>query len=344
MESLGVERVRGDEVGNVIGEIPGRPRGDSRAPLVVSAHLDTVFPSGTDVRPRISDGVIRGPGIADDGRGLAALLALGRVLTELPVELPFPLLLVATVGEEGIGNLRGVRHLFREGGPARKSDGFISLDGVGLDRVISRSVGSTRFRITLRGPGGHSWTDWGLPNPIHALGRIVTTLEDLPLPRTPRTTATVARWAGGKSINAIPQEAWVEVDLRSEGADPLLEMEESLLQRCEEIVKGAAPPRGESDEGLSMEISEIGRRPAGVTPDDAPLVRAAVRATHVLGVEPTLAASSTDSNIPMSLGIPAITLGAGGRAGGIHTLDEWYSNWKGPEGILRALLTLLLLD
>jgi len=344
MGAVGLEAVRVDEVGNVLGEIPGGRGAGSHAPFIVSAHLDTVFPAGTDVEPRISDGVIRGPGIADDGRGLAALLALGKVVRQMEIGFPFPVLFAATVGEEGIGNLRGVRHLFRGGGPGRKSQGFISLDGVGLDRIITRGVGSTRLRITLRGPGGHSWTDWGLPNPIHALGRIVTAMEDLPLPSVPRTTATAARWAGGKSINAIPQEAWVEVDLRSEGAEPLLELEDALLRRCHDVLNAVSGGSTEPEGKLGMEVSEIGRRPAGATPEGAPLVRAAERATRHLGVDPALSASSTDANVPMSLGIPAITLGAGGRAGGIHTLDEWYSNWKGPEGILRALLTLLLLD
>ncbi len=342
MDEVGLDSVRTDEVGNVLAEIPaGAVRGQT-SPLVVSAHLDTVFPPETDVRPTVSPKVIRGPGIADDGRGLAALLALGRVIRELEMALPFPLLFVATVGEEGIGDLRGVRHLYREGGPGRESRGFISLDGVGLDRIIVRGVGSTRLRITLRGTGGHSWSDWGLPNPIHALGRIVTALEDLRLPHSPRTTATVARWAGGRSINAIPQDAWVEVDLRSEGSDALQELEETLVGECRSVLSEDRSQGREPGEALTMEISELGRRPAGSTPEEASLVSAACRATRLLGVDPAFSSSSTDANVPMSLGIPAITLGGGGRAGGIHTLDEWYSNWKGPEGILRAFLTILL--
>ncbi|MGW8265935.1 MAG: M20/M25/M40 family metallo-hydrolase, partial [Longimicrobiales bacterium] len=210
---MGLGNVRMDEVGNVLAELTGDNRGN---PFILSAHLDTIFPPGTDVTPRVSDALIRAPGIADDGRGLAALLASGRVLSRTPLRHPSPLLFVATVGEEGVGNLRGVRHLFRNGGVGAKARGFISLDGVGLERIITRGVGSTRLHVELRGPGGHSWTDWGLPNPIHTLGRIVTGLEDLPLPSAPKTTATVARWAGGKSINSIPQEAWLEVDLRED--------------------------------------------------------------------------------------------------------------------------------
>jgi acetylornithine deacetylase/succinyl-diaminopimelate desuccinylase-like protein len=335
---VGLRAVRADEVGNVLAEGPEAPT----SPFVISAHLDTVFPPGTDVTPRTVDALIRAPGIADDGRGLAALLALARVLSSVELPLPFPVLFVATVGEEGIGNLRGVRHLFRNGGPGSDARGFISLDGVGLDRIITRGVGSTRLRVTLRGPGGHSWTDWGLPNPIHTLGRIVTDLEELPIPSTPRTTATVARWGGGRSINAIPQEAWVEVDLRSEGSEALERLEEAFSRRCQEAVSRTRVPEGESGDVLKLEITELGRRPAGTTPPESPLVRRAIQATRACGVEPQLASSSTDANVPMALGIPAITLGAGGKAGGIHTLDEWYSNSKGPEGILRALYTLLL--
>lgn len=341
-QEVGLISVEEDQEGNVMAELPGRPAGTD--PLIVSAHLDTVFPLGTDVTPRESGEVIRAPGISDDGRGLAALLALARVLAEVPLPLTIPLLFVATVGEEGVGGLRGVRHLFRDGGRGTKARGFISLDGVGLDRVINRGVGSTRLRIGVRGPGGHSWTDWGLPNPIHVLGRIVAGLEKLPFPSTPKTTATVARWGGGNSINAIPQEAWVEVDLRSEGQVELTRLEEDLLAGCRResgVTEGEAEGQEHS---LSLDVTELGRRPAGTTDPGSPLVLAALKASLAVGAAPQLMSSSTDANIPMSLGIPAITLGAGGNAGGIHTLDEWYSNSKGPEGILRALLTLLILD
>ena len=333
-QDIGLGDVHRDEVGNVLAR-PSRGPG-STSPLILSAHLDTVFPPGTEVTPRWSDGAIHAPGIADDGRGLAALLALARLVEEATLPSLPPLLFVATVGEEGAGNLRGVRHLFRTGGPSRTARGFISLDGVGLARIINQGVGSTRLRATLRGPGGHSWTDWGLPNPIHALGRVTAAVETLPLPTQPRTTATVARCGGGKSINAIPQEAWIEVDLRSRGSSELQILEEAFLASCR---RAAEEGGGPSTSSLALEIHELGRRPAGATPGTEPLVRAALSATRAMGVEPKLSASSTDANIPMSLGIPAITLGAGGKAGGIHTLNEWYTNEKGPEGILRALLT-----
>jgi acetylornithine deacetylase/succinyl-diaminopimelate desuccinylase-like protein len=360
-EQVGLAQVRKDEVGNILAELPGHreqaevagpaatdpppesPHPGVPPPFMISAHLDTVFPPGTDVSPQRSGEIIRAPGIADDGRGLATLLALGRVLTEVKTPLPFPLLFAATVGEEGMGDLRGVRHLFRKDGPGQGALGFISLDGVGLERVITRGVGSTRLRITLRGPGGHSWADWGLPNPIHQLGRVVSSMGGLPTPDDPRTTATAAKWGGGKSINAIPQEAWVEFDLRSEGPDELSALEAALLRECERVLTRPGQNKEKSSPRLELELQELGRRPAGRTAESSPLVNAAVRATELLGVEPRLTSASTDANIPMSLGIPAITLGAGGEAGGIHTLDEWYSNQKGPEGILRAFLTLVLL-
>lgn len=334
---VGLQEVARDKAGNILGSTSGASRAAPR--LLVSAHLDTVFPEGTDVTPSVDGDRIYAPGIADDGRGLAVLLALARLATSLPPPSLPPLLFVATVGEEGAGNLRGVRHLFREDGPGRKVGGFISLDGVGLDRVINEGVGSTRLRVTLKGPGGHSWTDWDLPNPIHFLGKILAAMDTLPLPSRPRTTATVARCGGGKSINAIPQEAWMEVDLRSQGSGELERVEEALLSACRRILGGDGR---ESEAGLSLELEELGRRPAGSTDSGEPLVQAALAATRSLGVEPKLVASSTDANIPMSMGIPAITLGAGGRAGGIHTLNEWYSNEEGPEGAFRALLTLLV--
>lgn len=345
---VGLQDVRKDGVGNVLGEIWAEKDLESdtvskEEPLIVSAHLDTVFPPGTDVTPKWVGDRIKAPGISDDGRGLAALLALARVLMAVHLPLPFPLRFVATVGEEGTGNLRGVRHLFSGADGGGRPRGFISLDGAGLDRIINRGVGSTRLRITLRGSGGHSWTDFGRPNPIHALGRIVARAQALALSPDPKTTMTVARWGGGTSINSLPQEAWVEVDLRSEAGSELEALERDLVRVCGEEVGGSADPKRNPNE-LCMDVQEIGRRPAGSTETSEPLVRAALEATRILGEEPNLISSSTDANIPMSLGIPAITLGAGGAGGGIHTPEEWYHNREGPEGILRALLTLLLLS
>lgn len=344
---LGLQEVSKDGIGNVLGWYwrpdasdvePGLPSRTETPPLVVSAHLDTVFPEETDVRPKLVEDRILAPGISDDGRGLAALLAIARVLVEFEPTLSNPILFVGTVGEEGPGDLRGVRHLFRSERAVAETLGFISLDGVGLDRIITQGVGSTRLRLTLRGPGGHSWMDFGRANPIHALGSIVSRAQALHLSTEPKTSLTVARWRGGASINAIPEDAWVEMDLRSEDGAKLAALEESVMAIAEEETR-----REGGEDGLTIEVDTIGRRPAGATPVDHPLVSATRRATSLVGSGAKLIAASTDANLPMSLGIPSITIGAGGRAGGIHTLGEWYENTEGPEGILRALLTVTFL-
>jgi acetylornithine deacetylase/succinyl-diaminopimelate desuccinylase-like protein len=332
MSEGGLGAIRTDGVGNVLGERPGTGHA---LPLIVSAHLDTVFPADTELSVTREGELLRGPGISDDARGLAALLAVARAFDVAGIRTRSSLLFVATVGEEGMGDLRGVKHLFGHEGEGRRAGGFISLDGAGIDRVIVRGLGSRRFRLTLRGPGGHSWTDWGTANPIHTLGEVVQRLTALPLPEIPRTTLTVARWGGGKSINAIPEAAWVEVDTRSESDDELQLLEEEIRT----VVNDQAEAMGG---GLAVEVEPIGSRPGGKTEADAPLVQAAIEATHALGREPLLTVSSTDANIPMSLGIPAITLGAGGEAGETHTVHEWYRNTGGADGVLRALYLLLL--
>lgn len=338
LDEAGAADVRRDAVGNVLCEIAGDAPGP---PLVVSAHLDTVFPRGTDVTVRRDGDRWVGPGISDDGRGLAALWALARALVAADVPLAGPLRVVATVGEEGPGDLRGVKHLFGPEGEGRPCRGFVSLDGAGLARVVIRGLGVRRLRLTIRGPGGHSWVDRDTPNPIHALGAAVAEMTRIPLAASPPVGLTVARWGGGTSINAIPREAWVELDLRSESGNYLRELEE----RVRRVAGGAVGTTNAGSGGggpLTLEVEVIGDRPAGATDPDAPLVGAAVEATRAMGLAPELVASSTDANLPMSLGIPAVTMGAGGEAGQAHTPEEWYRNEQGPEGVLRALLTVLL--
>ncbi len=336
LEEAGLSGVETDGEGNVLGRLGG----NGRPPMVIAAHLDTVFPPDTDVRVRDVGDRLVAPGISDDGRGLAALTALARAIVGAELELSRPLLFVATVGEEGRGDLRGVRHLFREGGPGRSAHGFLSLDGAGLARIVNAGLGSRRFRVTVRGPGGHSWVDFGTPNPIHAVGRAVAALADMERPTQPPSTLTVARWGGGTSVNAIPREAWVEIDVRSPSPGDLAALEEGVRSRVSAAVEREGGDTSAAA-GLTVEVEVIGDRPPGSTPDDAGLVRAAQAATRSVGVDPQLAISSTDANVPMALGIPAITMGAGGEAGQAHTPDEWYRNEAGPEGILRALLTLL---
>ncbi len=341
MMASGLAGVETDQEGNVTGWIPGDEEGH---PLVVSAHLDTVFPPGTDVRVRREGDRLLGPGISDDGRGLAALLALARALVTLRVRLNNPVLLAATVGEEGNGDLRGVRHLFREGGAARGAAGFVSLDGAGLNRIVATGLGVRRFRATVRGPGGHSWVNWGTANPIHALGHTVARLSELPLPDEPRATLTVSRWAGGTSINVIPREASADLEVRCVSEEVLERLSEQVQSALESSVADVNHVATQGTASLTLELTAIGQRPAGQTDPSARLVLAAAAATLALGGSPELVASSTDANVPMALGIPALTMGAGGVAGRAHTTDEWYSNENGPRGILRALLTLLLAD
>lgn len=336
MSAAGLRRTTADDLGNVVGWWGP----ESGAPLVVSAHLDTIFPDGTNVRVRSEGDRLIGPGISDDGRGLAALLALARALVHAGSTLARPILFAATVGEEGEGDLRGVRHLFRRGGPAERARAFVSLDGAGLSRIVTGGLGSRRFRLTVRGPGGHSWVDWGTPNPIHALGRAVAAFTELQLAQEPRTTLSVGRWSGGTSVNAIPQDAWVELEVRSQSVGELDRLDARIRQSAYDAL--ADVNRNTNGRGRAeLAIEVIGDRPAGATDSEEPLVRAALAATRAVGAEPELAVSSTDANIPMSLGIPAVTMGAGGEAGLAHTTDEWYRNEGGPEGILRALLTVL---
>jgi acetylornithine deacetylase/succinyl-diaminopimelate desuccinylase-like protein len=333
----GTDAPRVDEVGNVIAWLGG----EGARPLVVSAHLDTVFPVSQEIQFHKDGDRWIGPGICDDARGLTAVLALTRALVRLDYPPDIPLLLVGTVGEEGVGNLRGVRHLFGAGGAGENARGFISLDGAGVNRIIASGVGSRRFRAVVEGPGGHSWVDWGRVNPIHLLARAVAAFDDLDLPAG--TTLNVGRIEGGTSVNAIPARAWMEYEVRSESEGHLALVEGAMHGALTSVVQdgnGSARP----DEEAVLEVDRIGDRPAGTTSPDEPLVRAATQATRALVDRAELAASSTDANLPMALGIPAITLGAGGEAGEAHTPREWYRNEKGPEGVLRALFTLLALE
>jgi len=336
---FGLADVHADEVGNVLGRLDASDGG--AAPLLVTAHLDTVFAAGTDLTVRRFNGRVAVPGIADNARGLAGLLSIAEVLAADGPRVPRPLVFVATVGEEGAGDLRGVKHIFREGSPFRKAHAFLSLDGSGIRRIVHRAVGSRRLRVRVAGPGGHSWSDWGLANPIHAAARAIAALMAIELPSSPRTTLTVARVAGGTSINTIPAEAWFEVDLRSEGTEPIRRLERQIRQRVARAIAEENRGRRRRSPSLECDWIPIGDRPGGILPESAPLVRAAAAVTRELGEEPEMVASSTDSNVPLSLGIPAVTIGVGGESGGIHTVGEWYSDAGGAAGLERALLLVL---
>jgi len=337
--ALGLSDVSLDEEGNCLGLFAGR----SSSPLiVVSAHLDTVFAKGTDFTVRREGERLLAPGIADDGCGLIAVIAIIQALRATQIKLEGSILFVGTVGEEGEGNLRGVRHLFTKGAWAnRRIDAFLSFDGPGMDRITNRALGSRRYRVEVAGPGGHSWGDFGLPNPVHALGRAISRLAAYPVPKDPRTTFNVGSIEGGTSVNAIPSQAAMEVDLRSAGDAELRRLDAFFRRAMKEATEEENAIRRPGDPPLKLQVNLIGERPSGETPADSRVVKVAIEATRFLGVEPRLDQSSTDSNLPISLGIPAITLGAGGTSGASHTLAEWYDPRDRDKGLKRGLLVIL---
>lgn len=337
--ALGLKNVRIDRIGNVIGERPGVGAGTGNGPvLVLAAHLDTVFPTGTDVRVKREGTMLTAPGIGDDSRGLGVMLAVARALNEAKIETVGTILFVANVGEEGLGDLRGVRHLFNDELKGRATH-FISVDGTGLG-ITNTAVGVVRYRVTVRGPGGHSYGAFGLPSPIHALGRAIEKIARFQVPKAPKTTFNVGKLEGGTSVNSIAHTAWMEVDMRSESATELHKLETEFKQ----VVQTALDEenqRGLGDKKLTVELKVVSQRPAGVTPPDAPIVQIARAADRNLGIPTDLGSGSTDSNIPISLGIPAITIDGGGKGFGAHALDERFDTTNSHLGTQRALLIAL---
>ena len=303
--------------------------------VAVAAHLDTVFPEGTDVIVRREGTKLFAPGVGDDTRGLAALLAYIRALDAAGIETEQDLLFVGDLGEEGKGDLRGVRYLFTEGPYRERIASFFTVDGLEPDEVTTGAVGSKRYRITFRGPGGHSLMAFGTVNPAHAMAQVVSGLAATQVPAEPRTTYCASVFGGGTSINAIPNEVWVEVDMRSEDPGELAKLDARLHALVAEAV-AAENARGDTGRGeVVAEAVLVGDRPAGRTPEDAPIVRAAHAALKAFGFDPHPGTSSTDANIPMSLGIPAIRLGSGGTGGRAHSLEEWID--VEPELSVRGL-------
>lgn len=338
---LGLSDVSIDEEGNCIGLYKGTLSSPS---IVVSAHLDTVFPLGTDFTVRREGERLLAPGIADDGCGLVALIAIVQALRDAKIQTNGSILFVGTVGEEGEGNLRGVRYLLTSGAwSKRKIDAFLSFDGPGLDRITNRALGSRRYRVEFNGHGGHSWGDFGVPNPVHALGRAISRLAAYPAPKDPRTTFNVGSVTGGTSVNAIPVHSAMEVDLRSAGDAELKRLDAFFRRAMRDAAEEENARRRLGDAPLKFQMELIGERPSGETPADSPLVKLAIESTKLLGVEPRLDQSSTDSNLPISLGIPAVTLGAGGTSGSSHTLAEWYDARDREKGLKRGLLLILAL-
>ena len=338
--ALGLTDARIDAEGNVI----ARRRGAARHPnVVLSGHLDTVFPETTNVTVTRQGTLFKGPGIGDDCRGLAVLLAIARAMASAGVQTTGDILFVGTVGEEGQGNLRGVRHLFTK--EMKDSiDYFISVDGTGLG-LTNRAVGSHRYRVTYEGPGGHSYGAFGMPNPAHALGRAIAGIAELRVPENPKTTFNVGVVAGGTSVNSIPASAAMDVDLRSESPAALDSLDAGFRRALERALEAEHARWPTSPTRLRLRIDTTGIRPAGVVPDDARIVRAGVDAARALGFTPELGAGSTDANLPMSFGIPAITIDGGGSGRGSHSLDEQYDDgergWLGPQWAALIVLSLV---
>jgi acetylornithine deacetylase/succinyl-diaminopimelate desuccinylase-like protein len=338
LAELGLEDVRIDAEGNAIGERPGAGDGPT---VVLSAHLDTVFPPGTDVTVTREEGLLSGPGIGDDCRGLTVVLAVARAMREVELETEGTVIFVGTVGEEGVGDLRGVKHLFNEELKDRV-DYFMSIDGTGL-HITHRAVGSHRYEVTFTGPGGHSYGAFGMPNPIHALGRAIAKMADFQVPRQPKVTFNVGLVEGGTSVNSIAYSTTMTVDMRSESVEELGEIDSRFRQAIQEALD-EENGRWESDVELEYEIVSIGVRPAGQTPADSEIVKTALHVAEVLGFESRLGGGSTDSNIPISLGIPAITIGGGGRGHGGHSLHESFATTDSYLGTQRAFLLTVALS
>ena len=337
---VGLADVGVDDAGNVRGWFGKNGQGSGEGPVVVAAHLDTVFGPEVDVRVKRRGQRLEGPGISDNARGLAALVAVAEALVATGVPTARPILFAATVGEEGSGDLRGVKYLLngkRETGNG-KPVAFIALDGAGLERVIHRALGSKRYHVTFRGPGGHSWAAFGVANPANAVGRAAALLADLPTVTAPRTTCAVVGLGGGTGLNSIPQDAWLDLDLRSEDPRALAQLDVTVRAALERAADDENRTRTKGTPPLRVEVRLVGDRPCGITPRAHPLVQAAIAANRALGHDAELTSASTDANAPIALGIPAIALGAGGKAGDAHLTTEWYENVEGALGIVRALL------
>ncbi|MBM3813507.1 MAG: M20/M25/M40 family metallo-hydrolase [Acidimicrobiia bacterium] len=336
-EELGLRNVRIDAEGNVIGGRPGR---NARPNLVFSAHLDTVFPPGTNVKVTRDGSWLKGPGIGDDCRGLAVVLGVIRAMNAAKVETPGTITFVGTVGEEGLGDLRGVKHLF---GSSLKGqiDKFISLDGIGFG-VANVGVGSFRYKVTFKGPGGHSYGAFGMANPIHALGRAIEKISDFQVPSMPKTTFNVGRIGGGTSVNSIAFEAWMEVDMRSADPASLREVDEKFKAAVQQALD-EENARWNQNGRIAVQIETVGVRPAGKTSEDSAIVRTAVAVSSALGLQVTLREGSTDSNVGMNLGVPSITMNSGGAGRGAHSLGEMFDTTDSYKGTQRALLAAIAL-
>jgi acetylornithine deacetylase/succinyl-diaminopimelate desuccinylase-like protein len=324
-----------DGEGNVLALRKGSEAG---AVVVVSAHMDTVFPEGTDVTVKRDGARLHAPGVGDDSTGLATLLALVDAMNAGKVQTRSPILFVGTVGEEGLGDLRGVRYLFTKGAYKGKIGAFFSLDGGDLGSMTTGATGSKRYKVAFKGPGGHSYGAFGIVNPIAALAQTVTDLYGIKAPADPKTTYSASVVGGGTSVNAIPAEVWLEVDMRSASADELAKLEKQFLAIVPKAVAAENAARSTAPGKISAELKPIGDRPAGKTDPNADIVRFADAAYRSEGLSVKMNTSSTDSNIPMSLGIPAVTMSRIAESGRAHAPDEWIDVSKAPNVKLQRIL------
>jgi len=355
----GLSRVQTDEVGNVFAELPGTPESTESGPVILlSAHLDTVFPASTPLDPVVKDDRLEAPGACDNAAGVIGLLGIAHALIRSFIEAQTPLgatlVFVGNVGEEGEGDLRGVRHLYSHSEYANRISAHIVLDGAGAETAVTQALGSRRFQVTIKGPGGHSFTDAGTPNPIFVLASALHAVGRTPLqnyPDSPRTTMNVGTIEGGTSVNSIPESASATLDFRSTDVRELVRMEVAVHRAVEDAVDFAnmnaagKTPESKPRALVNFHIQKIGDRPAAELARDSALLEALRAVDRHLNLRTDLRLGSTDANIPLSLGIPAVSLGAGGEGGGAHTRGEWYSAVNRELGLRRVLLlTLAMLE
>ena len=342
-QELGLKDAYIDKEGNVIGLRQGTAKGGPL--LVLSAHIDTVFPEGTDVTVKERDGKFFAPGISDNSRGVTTLIAILKAMNENNIKTVGDIMFVANVGEEGEGDLRGVKALFRD---HQNIAGFISIDNGSLENVTNQATGSHRYEVVFTGPGGHSFGAFGkVPSAIHAMGRAISKIGDIQVPADPKTTFTVGTVTGGTSVNSIAGEARMKLDLRSNDMAALLDLEKQATAAIHAGVD-EENARWQSEGKITVELKPIGDRPAGSTAADSLIMQAEAASLQALGLDvKQLVAASTDSNVPMSLGIPSLTVGKGGQAGGAHSLEEWYIHkdaWMAAQNAMLLSIGLVGLD
>jgi acetylornithine deacetylase/succinyl-diaminopimelate desuccinylase-like protein len=340
----GLSQVHIDDAGNVLGVLmAANLPPESTGPMVLlSAHIDTVFPLGTPLKPVVNGDRLEAPGACDNAAGVVGILAIAHALVQAKAKLPVPLLFLGNVGEEGEGDLRGVRHIYSQRALAGRIGAHIVLDGAGADSVVTQALGSKRYKIVVTGPGGHSFTDAGTPNPIAALSAALATLSRTSLHEDSRTTLNIGTIHGGTSVNSIPENVQATIDFRSTGADQLLRLEVAMFRAVEDAVQLSNTAAKLRSRGLlSFSIVKIGDRPAAQLPADSPLLEALRAVDRHLGLRTDLRLGSTDANIPLSLGVSALSMGAGGEGAGAHTQAEWYSAKDREVGLRRVLLLTL---